>query len=135
MKKLFAVFMMMSFLFVAALTHAGEFGDLKKKISDARDSLVVMVKNKDKRGADQQKLVKNTADAVSTALSKTKAPAGKEAKFKELVETWFAFKNTREKELVPALLAGKQEDAEKIAAGVQKERMAKLNALCDELDK
>lgn len=135
MKKLFAVFMMMSFMFVAVLAHAGEFGDLKKKIGEARDSLVVMVKNKDKRGADQQKLVKDTADAVSTALSKIKSPAGKEAKFKELVETWFAFKKTRENELVPALLAGKQEDAEKLAGGIQKERMKKLNDLCDELDK
>lgn len=135
MKKMFSVFMMMSFLFVAVVAHAGEFGDLKKRISDARESLVVMVKNKDKRGADQQKLVKDSADAVSAALSKMKAPAGKEAQLKELVATWGAFKKTREEELVPALLAGKQEDAEKLAGGVQKDRMKKLNDLCDELDK
>lgn len=130
-----------AFLAVAVLAcfsrsaHAGEFGDLKKKVNESRDSLVTMLKNKDKRGEDQQKLVKETADAVSAKLKEMKAPAGKEDKFKELVETWDAFKKTREEELVPMILAGKQEEAEKLAGGVQKERFKKITDLCDELDK
>lgn len=135
MKKMLAGLMVSCFAFVAVSAHAGQFGDLKKRIGDARDSLVTMVKNKDKRGADQQKLVKDTADAVSTGLAGMKAPAGKEAQFKELVDTWAAFKKTREDEVVPLLLSGKQEEAEKLAGGVQKERFMKINALCDELDK
>ena len=93
-----------------------------------------MLNNKDMRGADQQKAVKETADAVSAALSKMKAPAGKEAKFKELADTWAAFKKTREAELVPMILAGKDDDAKKLGGGVQKERMGKIMAICDELD-
>lgn len=126
---------MFIFIVTATASYAAGFGDLKTKIGEARDTLVVMVKNKDKRGADQQKLVKDSANAVSEMLGKMKAPAGKEAKFKELSDTWSAFKKSREEEIVPMLLAGKQEDAEKLAGGAQKERFGKLNALCDELAK
>lgn len=122
-------------LFSAANANAGEFGELNKKMVAARDSLLTLLKNKEKRGPDQQKLVKQTADAVSAQLAKMKAPAGKEAKFKEMSEAWHAFKKTREKELVPAILAGRQEVAEKIAGGIQKSRFKKFTELSAELDK
>ena len=79
-------------------------------------------------------MLKDTADAVSAQLAKMKAPAGKEAQFKELVETWNAFKKTRETELVPAILAGKEDEAKKIAGGIQKERITKCQTLVSELD-
>jgi hypothetical protein len=111
-----------------------EYGELRTKISAARTSLVLLMTNKSMQGAEQQKLVKDTADAVSTQLAEMKAPAGKEAQFKELVETWRAFKDTREKELVPAILKGNDEVARKISYGIQKERIAKCLALTRELD-
>ncbi len=114
--------------------QAGEFGELRTKLSAARESLVTMMLHKEKRGADQQKLVKDTANAVSAQLSKMKAPAGKEAQLKELKETWAAFKQTRETELVPAILKGNDELAKKIAGGVQKERITKCQTLTSELD-
>lgn len=112
---------------------AGEYDDLRAQMSAARESLVAMMVNKDKRGADQQKLVKDTADAVSAHLSKMKAPAGKETQFKEMVDTWTAFKKTRETELVPAILAGKDDEAKKIGGGIQKERITKCQQLVSEL--
>ena len=134
MKKLLAL------LFTAFITlsasqwaFANEFTDLRSQLSAARESLVTMMVNKDKRGTDQQKLVKSTADAVSAALAKITAPAGKEAQFKELVETWNAFKKTREVELVPAILAGKDDEAKKLAGGIQKERITKCQQLVGEL--
>ena len=131
MQKLLAVFVI---AFLAALpAHAGEYDDLRTKMSAARDSLVEMMLNKDKRGADQQKLVKNTADAVSAQLATMKAPAGKEAQFKELNETWAAFKKTRETELVPAILKGNDEEAKKIGGGIQKERITKCQKLISEI--
>jgi hypothetical protein len=116
------------FLFASA-TFAGEFDDLRSEMTAARESLVTLVVNKDKRGADQQKLVKETADKVSAHLAKMKAPAGKEAQFKELQETWAAFKKTRETELVPAVLAGKEDDAKKLVNGIQKERYTKCQQI------
>lgn len=120
-------------MFWFSWAHANEFSDLRGELSAARESLVTMMVNKDKRGADQQKIVKTSADAVSAHLAKMKAPAGKEAQFKELVDTWNAFKKTRETELVPAILAGKDDEAKKLAGGIQKERITKCQELVGEL--
>jgi hypothetical protein len=114
---------------------SGEFEVLKDEITTARKALVNMVLYREKRGPDQQKLVKDTADAVSTHLAKMKAPAGKVTEFKELKETWEAFKKTREKELVPAVLAGEKEKSEKIGSGIQKERLDRMYALIVTLEK
>lgn len=113
--------------------QANEFSDLRAALSNARETLVTMLTHKDKRGSEQQKIVKASANAVSEKLSKLKAPAGKEAQFKELVDTWNAFKKTRETELVPAILAGKEDEARKIAGGIQKERITKCQQLISDL--
>lgn len=126
---LFVTLAALASLGIAPSARANEFGDLRAQFSAARESLITLLVNKDKRGPDQQKIVKDTADAVSAHLAKLKAPAGKEAQFKELVETWNAFKKTRETELVPAILAGKDDEARKIAGGIQKERITKCQEL------
>jgi hypothetical protein len=120
-------------LCAALPARANDFADLRTKLSAARESLITLLMNKDKRGPDQQKIVKDTADAVSAALAKLKAPAGKEAQFKELVDNWNAFKKTRESELVPDILAGKEEEARKIAGGIQKERITRCQQMVSEL--
>lgn len=114
--------------------QAGEFMELKKKMEIARTELVTMMLHADKRDASQQKVVKDTADAVSAFLATLKAPAGKEAAFNEMVTAWNAFKETREKELVPAILAGKDAEAKEIAGGIQKERITRCKELAEELD-
>jgi len=133
MKKLF-IGTTVSLLMASSL-FAGEFSDLHKTVMDARDSLVTLVKHKDKRGADQQKLVKDTANAVSAKIATMKAPAGKEKEFTEMSKNWADFKKTREEELVPLILAGKEEEGKKIAMGIQKVRLKKVLELCDILDK
>ncbi len=120
-------------LMAAPWAHAQDFKDLRGKMTTARETLVAMATDKSKRGADQQKVVKDTAEAVSALLSKLKAPAGKEAQFKDLGETWGAFKKTRETELVPLILAGKDDEALKLAGGIQKERFNKCLSLVGEL--
>lgn len=136
MKKQIAMLFVPVFVLIAFSANAGEFAALKKTLQEARYSLWIMLDNGDQRGADQQKKVKDTADAVSAMLAGMKAPAGKEGRFKELVDTWKAFQKTREEELVPLILAkGKQKEAEKIATGIQNDRFTKLLALCDELER
>ncbi len=132
-KLLIAVLVTFLTFFAAPWAQANEFSDLRAELSAARESLVTLLVNKDKRGADQQKLVKDTANAVSAHLAKIKAPAGKEAQFKELVDNWTAFKKTRENELVPAILAGKEDEAKKLAGGIQKERITKCQQMVGEL--
>lgn len=132
-KRLISVLVASAAILASGLAHANEFAELRGQLSAARESLVTMLTNKDKRGAEQQKIVKDTADAVSARLAKMKAPAGKEAQFKELNETWAAFKKTRETELVPAILAGKEDEAKKLAGGIQRERITRCQQLVGEL--
>lgn len=134
MKKMWATLAFVAVIGTTLTAQAGEFGTLRTKMSAARESLIEMMLHKEKRGPDQQKLVKNTADAVSAQIAKMKAPAGKEAQFAELKETWAAFKHTRETELVPAILKGNDDAAKKIAGGIQKERITKCQKLVSELD-
>ena len=134
MKKIVALLCFAFFaLFAAPWAHAEDFKDLRAKMTVARETLVTMTTDKTKRGPEQQKLVKDTADAASALLGKLKAPAGKEAQFKELTDTWGAFKKTRETELVPLILAGKEDEALKLAGGIQKERINKCMSLLGEL--
>ncbi|MBL8327623.1 MAG: hypothetical protein JNJ71_02155 [Rubrivivax sp.] len=132
-KRLFSILATTVALVAAAPAQANEFAELRGQVSAARESLVTMLTNKDKRGPDHQKVVKDTADAVSARLAKMKAPAGKEAQFKELNETWNAFKKTREVDLVPAILAGKEDEAKKLAGGIQRERITRCQQLLSEL--
>ncbi len=122
-------------LLFAVSAHAGEFADLKKKMVDARRTLYILLTDNAKQGADQQKQVKETADSVSAMLAAMKPNTANAAKLKELTTTWKAFKKTREEELVPLILSGKHNEAEKIATGVQMERFSKMMELCDELEK
>ena len=134
MKKLLVVsvmFLLAGFSFAA---NASEFGDLNAKISAARSTLISLMLHADQRGAAQQKEVKDTADAVSAMIAKMKVPAGKEAQFKEMSAAWAAFKKTREDELVPLVLKGKDDEAKKLAGGIQKERLMKVKDLIGEMD-
>lgn len=114
---------------VAAASPSQDFEGLRQEIAAARQSLVTMILHRDLRGVDQQMQVKATADAVSATLAKLQPPAGKEAEFKELKSTWDAFKKTREKDLVPAILRHDRATYEKIGAGIQKERLDRMYAL------
>lgn len=129
------LFVPMLLLALAAPASAGEFAPLKVRIAAARQALVTMVLYRDKRGPDQQKLVKDTAEAVSAYLVTLKAPAGRTAEFRELRGTWEAFRNTRERELVPAILANDKAKYERIGAGIQKERLDRMYALIEVLDR
>lgn len=133
MNRLLAIFATVMLSGMVHSASAGEFGDFRNKLNAARASVVQMTMHKDKRGEDQQKLVKDTGDAVTAQLAKMKAPAGKEAQFKELVETWDALKETREKELVPALLKGDDNVVRKLSLGIQRDRINKCVSLSKEL--
>jgi len=122
-------------LAAAATASAGEFAVLKQEITAARAALVSMVTNREKRGLPQQKLVKDTAEVVSAHLARMRAPEGRLAEFQQLKDTWKAFKATREEELVPAILANDIDKFTRLGAVVQKERLERMYALTDLLDR
>ena len=115
---------------LSGYAHAAD-AKLKAGLMEARTTLLAMVKNPKMRDAAQQAKVKASMDDFTKMLAATTPPAGKEAALKELSETTAAYKTTREEELVPALLAGKQAEAEKLAGGVQKQRYEKMLSIID----
>jgi len=135
MKKLLAaaVVGLLSMFSFSAL--AGDFSDYLVKVGEARSTAIAMLMHKDQRGAAEQKHAKETGDAARALFAKLKAPAGKEAQFSEFKEVASAFMDTRENEVIPLILQGKDEDAKKILTGVQKERFSKMSALVDVLGK
>ena len=107
---------------VAAATSA----DVKAALGPVRDSLMTMLKNADKRGPDQQALVKSSAEELNVA-------ADKKAKLDEMKKLWTDFNKVREAQVVPLILAGNTAEAEKLVTGEQKERLMNVIKLCDEL--
>ena len=125
-----------AFILISAMPSFGsEFAVLKEEIKTARQALVQLALYREKRSPEQFKLVKDTADLVSEHLRKLSPPAKKAAEFKELKETWAAFKKTREEELVPAIKQNDRARYEKIGAGIQKDRLERVYALIDIIEK
>ncbi len=114
---------------VAAATSA----DVKAALGPVRDSLMTMLKNADKRGPDQQALVKSSADKVSNLIKDLNVAADKKAKLDEMKKVWTDFNKVREAQVVPLILAGNTAEAEKLVTGEQKERLMNVIKLCDEL--
>lgn len=118
--------------------QAASVCDVKTELQNARENLVAMVDAADKAAQEE---LKQKVDEATTALetaveamlgdaSTSEDNKGKLNKFKE---TWAAFKATREQEIVPAVYAGKKEDAKALATGVQAERMTTMKDLLKEL--
>ena len=195
MRKIISLlFVALTAFSVSSQAHANEFSDLLTELGVARMSIISFVINKNQRSADQQKIINDSADAVSAHLAKMKllldrqatsklaypnecemgkwitsslndraqtrpgscqkgikaplqvamwlredarqAPVAKppaKSEFTELVAIWTAFKKTRETELMPAVLAGKEEKARKLLMGIQQERIAKCQQLVSDL--
>jgi len=94
-----------------------------------------MVLYREKRGLEQQKLVKDTADMVSASFASSRFEW--QGRRIQRAERYLGClpKQTREKELVPAILANEREKYEKIGAGIQKVRLDRMYASIDLLEK
>lgn len=100
---------------------------------EAREALLVLLNNKTQRGINHQKIVKFTINEVSKSLYDVEVPAIHQVKLDGLRTIWRAFKKTREDEIVPAILAGKEEIANKLALGIQKDRLDQMLNIINEL--
>lgn len=134
-KKLLAVAAIASLTLLSFSAQAGQFGDLREKITEVRTSMIDLLMKKDARGPQQWKAADDKSAAAKSTLAALKAPAGKEAQFAELKTIVTAFLNTRDKELRDALVAGNDAEAKNILTATQKDRFAKITALTNELDK
>ena len=112
----------------AGLTNAATPESDCANLAEARSELVAMVAETDPAKLDDLKdKVHAASDKLDTDLT-AMASGPDAARAAEFQPVWEAFKNTRETEIIPAVYAGKNDDAKAIATGIQAERMAQMKA-------
>lgn len=131
MKKLYAALVLgLALVLPQAPVHAGPLGDaIKAGMTEAREGLMGMIAAPD-AAAQEAKLaaVKSGTAKVEAAIAG--ADAAKIADFKAI---WAEFKNTRDSQIIPAIQAGKKDEAKTLADGIQAERIGKMKALLEKM--
>ena len=117
--------------------NKGDLEGLKTRLTEGRSALLSMLDEKDKaKQADYHAKIKNVTAAINTIIpgivQKEKGTAC-EGKLKELNEAWEIFRNGRDTNVIPALLAGRVDEAKAIGTGIQKERFARVVSIIDGL--
>ena len=110
---------------VASGASAASKQDACAALTDSRVALYSMLTVKEKNALDElgAKVKQSSAklDAVLAAMSGADAKAA--AEFKPV---WDEFKSTRDREIIPALYAGKDGEARRLADGIQLDRLSKM---------
>lgn len=118
-----------SLLLSIGFAHAAPADDACAALMEARGHLVAMIGSTDKAAHSDLKpkiqAASDKVDAVINAMQKS-YNAGNEAQAAAFKPVWEAFKATRENEIIPAVLAGKNVDAKALASGIQAERMKQM---------
>jgi hypothetical protein len=129
----FAAFFVAFSLF-AASALASPADSALSSLLKARESLVTLLATTDKAAqnalqSEIGKASKEVDGSLKAAISDKTVSAEQASKYKAFKEIWEAFKKTRDSEIIPAIKAGKVEDAKALAKGVQAERFAKMKEL------
>ncbi len=107
--------------------------NLKSNMNEVRAALVTMMATNDKAKMDEQnehiKEVKKDIEARLGELVRTTS----NEKVKALKETIVAFRETRDKEVIPLIYEGKVQEAKALGTGIQAERYKKIINISDEL--
>jgi hypothetical protein len=112
----------------AGLAYASTPESACANLAEARTQLVAMVAESDAAKLDDLKAKVHAASDKLDADLAAMASGPDAAKAAEFQPVWEAFKNTRETEIIPAVYAGKKDDAKAIATGIQAERMTQMKA-------
>ena len=104
---------------------ADSANDVCAGLVNARTSLYLMLSAKDKpaRDALEAKVQEASAKVDSVLAAMSGVDAKRAAAFKAV---WDQFKETRSKEIIPALDAGNASEAKRIADGIQYQRLARM---------
>ncbi len=123
--------------FAMQLVHAESICDARVSLTDARLNLMMMVISID---TEEQDALKVEIDKASQELERvikvmlTDENRTDDAQLTTLQKTWAEFKNTRETEIIPAILADDYDKAMEIATGIQAKRMKIMNHIIQALN-
>ena len=103
-----------------------------------RENMIAMIGSRDvtvhkDRQAAVAAVTKALDDGLTAVLADAGTTADQAAKLKAFKEIWIAYKTTRDTEVVPLIVAGKNADARLISTGIQAERLQKLVTLLGDL--
>jgi hypothetical protein len=120
-----------SLLLSIGAAHAAPSDDACAALMEARGHLVAMIGSTDKAAHTDLMTKIHVAsakvDSVIGGMGKS-YNAGNEAQANAFKPVWDAFKTTRENEIIPAVLAGKNAEAKALATGIQSERMKQMRS-------
>lgn len=107
--------------------------DLKGNLMGVRAALLAMMSSTDKAKMDEQKaIIGEITKDIDRAIGSLLKSSSNE-RLKTLKETWEAFRDTRDMELVPFIYEGKIQEAKALATGIQAERFKKFTNIANEL--
>ncbi|MEO5362190.1 MAG: hypothetical protein H7838_00995 [Magnetococcus sp. DMHC-8] len=132
MKKTGMVGLLMGGLFgLMAWAWAGTVADATRaSLMEAREGLVALL------AAATPESQNKRLGTIRLATAKVDVLIDKNGEaLREFSEVWRAFKATRDGELIPGLLAGKQDEAKALATGIQAERFKKMLDILGKLDR
>ncbi|HHT9159419.1 MAG TPA: MCP four helix bundle domain-containing protein [Candidatus Brocadiaceae bacterium] len=117
--------------------NKGDLEGVKTRLVEGRTALLSMLDEKDKaKQAEYNAKIKKVTAEINTMIpsmvEKEKGTAC-EGKLNELKEAWVIFRDGRDNNVIPALLAGRVDEAKAIGTGIQKERFARVNSIVDGL--
>lgn len=122
--------------FVAAQGAA----ELKSDFNGVRALLVTLMAEKDKAKLDAinnriKELTKGIDDRFGALLNNKAFPKDMLEDIKKIHEVWTAFRDTRDKEIIPAVYAGDMDKARGLALGIQAERYKAFVSFANEFIK
>lgn len=136
MKKLLVSLVALLALSLTQSVLAASVADILTNMTTARENLVKMLDEaaaakRDALEQEVQKATKAADDALTAVLADAATSADAKKALEEFQKIWTPFKETRDKEIIAALKAGKVEDAKKVATGIQKERFANMKKILE----
>ena len=130
-------FLIIGMIALMQIAQAETICDAKIALADARLNLMMMVMSTDNV---EQKFLKKEIDKASLTLENELNNLLKEQNKSNdtqvmiFKKTWATFKYTRENGIIPAIRAGNNNKAFKIAIGIQSKRMRIMNNIIKTLD-
>ena len=107
--------------------------NLKSNMNEVRVALLTMMAANDKAKMDEQnEHIKELREDIAARLSELTKSTSNE-KVKTLKEVIVAFRDTRDKEVIPLIYEGKIQEAKALATGIQAERFKKIVSISNEL--
>lgn len=137
MNRLYALLLVSVSLLVAtpSTAFAGKVEDIQTRLNQSRQQTMAMLSETDKsvlemRYEEALTSSKEVDASLQSALADLSLQARHDA-LESFEQVWDAFKTTRDDEIVPLLMAGKQDQARALAQKVQLPRFKRMNDLLD----